>query len=53
MESFEDFCQKSCDDDIGLTLTFYGNIKFAFRAIAWEEFNELVEDSSAEVNKRN
>ena len=47
------FAQKCTNDDIGLTLTFNGKIKFAFRGFTWEEFIEFVEDLGAKVNKCN
>ena len=43
MESLDDFCLKCSNDDIGLTLTFYGKIKFAFQAFLRGEFMELGE----------
>ena len=50
MENFEDFfAQKYSNDDIGLTLKFYGKIKFAFRPFTWEDFMELVEYLDAKV----
>ena len=45
------FALKCSNTDIGLTVTFYGMIKFAFRAFTWEEFMELVEDVDAKVDK--
>ena len=45
------FAQKCTNDDIGLTLTFYGKIKFALRGFTWEEFIEFVKDLGAKVNK--
>ena len=43
------YAQKCPNDDIGLTLTFYRKIKFAFRGFTWEEFMEIVEDLDAKV----
>ena len=37
------------DDDLRLTLTFYGKVKFAFLAFILNEFMELVEDFCANV----
>ena len=45
------FSQKCTNDGIGLTLTFYGKIKFAFAGFTWEEIMEFVEDLGAKVNK--
>ena len=45
------FAQKCTYDDIGLTLTIYGKIKFAFRGFTQEEFMEFLEDFGAKVNK--
>ena len=45
------FAQICSNDDLGLTSTFYGKVKFAFRAFIWEEFMEIVEDFCAKINK--
>ena len=45
MERFEDFFSQECsNDDLALTLIFYGKTKFADRALIWEAFMDLVED---------
>ena len=35
----------------GLTLNFYGKVKFAFWAFIWVEFMDLIENFSAKINK--
>ena len=37
-------------DDLWLTLTFLGKVKFAVWTSVWEEFMELVKDFGAKVN---
>ena len=44
------FAQKSFNDDLGLTLTFYGMVKFAFLAYILQEFIELVDEFCEKVN---
>ena len=45
-------CARTCtNDDVGLTLTFYGKIQFTFQAFTWEEFIELVGALDANINK--
>ena len=36
------FVEECSNDDLGLILTFYGKVKFAFGAFRWEEIMELV-----------
>ena len=37
------FAQECSIGDLGLTLTFYGKVKFVFWAFIWAEFMELAE----------
>ena len=37
------FIQEYSNDDLGLTLSFYGKVKFAFWAFIWEEFMDFVD----------
>ena len=53
MESFEDFSQESSNDELGLTLSFYGKVEFAIWDFIWEEFMDFAEDFRAKVNKLN
>ena len=44
-------CIQECsNDNFGLTLSFYGKIKFAFWPFIWVEFMDFVEDFGAKVN---
>ena len=45
------FAQEYSNDYLGLTLIFYGKVRFAFWAFIWEEFMDFVEDFGAKVNK--
>ena len=44
------FAKKCSNDDIGLTLAFYGKIEFAYQVFIWEDLMDLVEDFSAKRN---
>ena len=50
MKVWKMITQKCCNDDLGLTLHFYGKVRFAFQTSIWK-FMELVEDLGAKVNK--
>ena len=43
------FAQDCSNDDLGLTLSLNGKVKFAVVALLWEKFNEFVEDFGATV----
>ena len=45
------FTQECSNDDLKLTLIFYGKVKFAFLAFMWAEFMDFVEAFGAKVNK--
>ena len=49
VDSFEDVCP-NLNDDLALTLKFYGKVKLTFLAFILEEFVELVEECCATVN---
>ena len=42
--------QEYSNNDLGLTVRFFGNVKFAIWAFIWEEFIDCIEDFGAKVN---
>ena len=44
MESYEMFTQDCSSDYLGLILSFYGKVKFAFCAFISERFTDFVEE---------
>ena len=51
MERFENCIQECSNDDLRLTLIFYGEIKINFWAFKWQEFMVFVEAFGTKIYK--
>ena len=51
VESFAVFAEDLSNDDLGLTLSLYSKVKFAFWAVICKECMDLIQDFDANVNK--